>query len=286
MKCSVEGCERNFSYKALQLCQKHYFRIRRNGHLDLLDKNPKNRYVTPNGYISLRIPDHPLANRAGLVFEHRYVIYPSIGPDCRPCELCGKPQTWKVCHVDHKDDDRKNNEIGNLRILCRGCNVKRGFTPDSYANRGQIGLIEFDGRRDTPAEWARDPRVKVSGNTIILRKKQGMSDYDALFSPKVTHNGNPKIDRRPKKTQYKHERSNAVSLTVEGVTLSAAEWSRESGVTVTEASIINRVRAGWGEIESIFTAPRGNKPSIDDLKAIKAEYRAKVRELKKVEYEN
>ena len=48
-------------------------------------------------------------------------------------------------------------------------------------------VVEFNGLKMTPAEWARDPRVKLSGRQIILRKNSGMTDEQALFSPKKTH---------------------------------------------------------------------------------------------------
>ncbi|WP_376746162.1 HNH endonuclease signature motif containing protein [Stutzerimonas nitrititolerans] len=113
-----------------------------------------------------------------------------VGAACWNCELCGRLEQWATCHVDHIDEDRQNNDRANLRILCRGCNVKRGFTVESHAGKGQAGLIEFEGKRDTATGWARDPRVKVSGGAIRRRKAAGMSDFDALFAPKVTHNGN------------------------------------------------------------------------------------------------
>ena len=283
MQCSVDGCERESSYKAANLCQKHYFRIRRSGSTELQEKNRKLRYVTTGGYISLYMPDHPLANKGNVVFEHRVVMWPIVGEGCRPCEICGKPQTWKTCHVDHIDENRQNNDPSNLRILCRGCNVKRGFSVQSYANSGEMGLVEFDGKIDTPTGWSRDPRVSVAGNTIVLRLKAGMTAEQALFGPKKTHNGNPKIDRRPKKTQYKHERKNSIPVTIGGVTLTAAEWAREPGVTVTEASVINRTRSGWGAVDAVFTPPRGCKPSAEQSEAITKEYRAKVKELKKAQ---
>ncbi|WP_422422084.1 hypothetical protein [Pseudomonas sp. GZD-222] len=75
--------------------------------------------------------------------------------------------------------------------------MKRGLKPESYEGRGRAGLIEFEGKRLAPEQWARDPRVKVSGATIIRRKLAGMSDHDALFAEKRTHNGN----RRPIKAE-------------------------------------------------------------------------------------
>lgn len=193
MQCRVDGCGRDAQYKTAQLCQMHYFRMRRNGSVAKKLSSRQQRIITPNGYVRIFEPGHALADKGGYVFEHRQVMWAIAGSDCRPCELCGKAETWATCHVDHKDDDRQNNAEGNLRILCRGCNVKRGFRPESYESRSQVGLIEFEGRRDTATNWARDPRVKVSGHTILRRKAAGMSDFDALFAPKLTHNGKAKF---------------------------------------------------------------------------------------------
>lgn len=277
MQCRVDGCERDAQYKTAQLCQMHYFRIWRNGSLEKKEISRALRYITPNGYVNLYMPDHPLANRGGCVFEHRFVMWPIVGPDCRPCELCGKPQTWATCHVDHKDEDRMNNSPDNLRILCRGCNVKRGFRPQSHANRSRVGLIEFEGRIDTATNWARDPRVKVCGATIRKRKAMGMTDAEALFSDKVTHNGRKRIPPA-RKTNHKHERSNSVAITIEGVTMTAAEWSRFEGAAVTENSIISRFRSGWDPAEAIVT-PAFRRPS--SYQEITAKFRAWVRELKR-----
>lgn len=276
MQCSVDNCEREAAYKAAQLCQMHYFRFRRNGTAVKTPIGRALRYVTPNGYITLYKPDHPLSNKTKCVFEHRFVMWPIVGPDCRPCELCGKPQTWATCHVDHIDDNRQNNSPTNLRILCRGCNVKRGFRPESHEFRSKVGLIEFEGRRDTATAWARDSRVSVSGKTILLRKAAGMTDSEALFSDKVTHNGRRKAPAQ-RKTNHKHERSNAIAITIEGVTDTLAAWSRIPGVAVTERAIANRINSGWSPIEALFTPARTRDRLTESEKA---HYRALIRELK------
>ncbi len=188
MKCSAEGCERDAMYKAAALCQMHYFRVRRAGPTTKKVVVRTGRFITPNGYIRICLPSCPLACKRGYVFEHRAVMLEKVRGECRACELCGKEETWETCHVDHIDDNRQNNSPDNLRILCRGCNVKRGFKPESYATLG-AGLLTFDGKTDTATGWARDPRVSLCGASIARRKRAGMSDFDCLFAEKKTHNG-------------------------------------------------------------------------------------------------
>lgn len=253
MKCKVEGCDRGARYKAACLCQKHYFRIRRNGHIDI--RKAKSRIEDDRGYQYLRAPGHPLLTKGQVyVSEQRIVLYAAIGPGPMVCELCGCGMTWKTCQVDHIDENPRNNERSNLRPLCRRCNTRRGIS--APVEWSWTSSIEFDGRRMTAAEWARDPRVNVSGTTILRRKRDGQSDEQALFGRKVTHNGSPPTDNRPRKTRHKHERANAVAITVNGITMTAAEWSRAPGVTVTEGGIIWRVRNGWSPMDAVFMPPR------------------------------
>ncbi|MEG5263252.1 hypothetical protein TRP66_02985 [Pseudomonas sp. JDS28PS106] len=140
-------------------------------------------------------------------------------------------------------------------------------------------MIEFEGRRDTAAAWARDPRVKVSGKTILLRKEAGMTDAEALFADKVTHNGRKPIPPA-RKTSTKLERSNAVAITVEGWTMTLADWAREPGVSVSVRSIANRIREGVEPIQAVFARAGKKLLAVEELKAITAHYRAKTRELK------
>ena len=98
------------------------------------------------------------------------------------------PWLWRTYkdHIDHIDEDKSNNHIGNLRPLCNACNVSR--TKKIYHEFKKCLAITYDGLTDTPEAWSRDSRVKVSGACIRHRKSKGMSDYDALFLPKKTHN--------------------------------------------------------------------------------------------------
>ena len=186
MKCKVDGCDRDASYQAAQVCQKHYFRFMRNGTYDL-KKQRKYRTQNPAGYQKLYEPDHPLAEKGGDVYEHRFIVYNHYGETLPDCEICGKPTNWETCHIDHIDCDVTNNNISNLRPLCNACNTRRDY-PDFHSIKGRLA-VTFDGITQTPTEWARDSRINVCGGQIKRRIDAGMSVEDALFSAKKTHNG-------------------------------------------------------------------------------------------------
>jgi hypothetical protein len=64
------------------------------------------RICRARGYISVLRPDHPNANAAGYVYEHRLVMEAQIGRLLLPNE--------QVHHIDH---DKSNNEPSNLKIV-------------------------------------------------------------------------------------------------------------------------------------------------------------------------
>lgn len=196
MKCHVENCGRDADYKAAQLCQMHYFRVRRNGTVESVGERKsretgasrQQRVTMPGkGYQRLYEPGHPLADSQGYVGEHRKVLYAKHGDTLPACEICGDAITWATVHPDHIDRDVKNNASDNIRALCRGCNTHRDMPAQHLFDHTHS--ITAEGKTDTAAGWARDPRVKVARTTIIRRKQAGMSDFDALFAPKITHNG-------------------------------------------------------------------------------------------------
>ena len=196
MTCKIDGCSRDAKYKEKKVCQMHYFRFMRNGSYDLR-KTRKHRISNPAGYQKLYEPKHPLVNSDGYVYEHRFVYFNEV--DCAPdsCKICGTNISWSDCHIDHIDEDVANNDKGNLRALCRSCNVFRGHTEKSM---GKV-FLTIGGKTMTPSSWARMPGVKVACNTIMRRKKHGMSDYDAVFSRKITH-----INTLPIVKRCKHDK--------------------------------------------------------------------------------
>lgn len=76
MKCKIDGCENNATYKSQGVCQKHYFRMMRYGTYETIRVgNAKKRIVTPNGYVKIYVPNHELADNRGYAFEHRYKLF-------------------------------------------------------------------------------------------------------------------------------------------------------------------------------------------------------------------
>lgn len=253
--CRVDGCAKTAMYKSDRLCQMHYHRIRKHGDTELHRKQARSRYECDRGYQYIYAPNHPLTPEGQFYLaEHRKVLYEAIGPGTMSCEICGASLTWRTCQADHIDENPRNNKRENLRPLCRRCNVWRSMPPAAQRIKGALALT-FQGETKTANEWARDPRVCVSRGTIKRRKQAGMTDEAALFGEKVTHNGRaPKPPKR--KTQFKHERKNSIAITVGERTMTAAEWAKEPGVTVSGAGIIYRVRSGWSHEKAVFQKGR------------------------------
>lgn len=202
MTCKIEGCDKAVRYSGQGVCQMHYFRHMRNGHygLTLNRKRGPSRprmeggYSDNRGYVTVHADGHALADRRGIVREHRLVYFNQINSNPCECELCGKPITWKTLHIDHIDNSTNNNHASNLRALCRPCNVFRGHNKETMSKY----FLEVNGVKMDAMAWARMPGVLVAGQTISRRKKNGASDYDAIYGPRRTHHGT--TTKHPKTT--------------------------------------------------------------------------------------
>lgn len=181
MNCKIDGCENKIMYKKDMVCQKHYFRFMRYKTYDLTSVR-KYRSQNSAGYQKLYEPNHPLSNSDGYVYEHRKVYYDSK-KNISNCKLCGKEINWKNLHIDHIDKDVTNNNIENLRPLCRPCNTFRDADLNNYGKT----ILTCDGKSMTPTAWAREDNVLVSANTIRLRYLKGWSDCDCIFKKRTTH---------------------------------------------------------------------------------------------------
>lgn len=124
----------------------HYYRNRRHG-CPLKVRAKVESSVRADGYVLL-YRSHPLASRAGVVYEHRAVLFDRIGSAPQKCHWCPKIVRWDRTHpvhddaliVDHLDDDKANNSPANLVPSCHVCNVRRGNSKECYDE--QYGPIE------------------------------------------------------------------------------------------------------------------------------------------------
>ncbi len=67
----------------------------------------------------VRGPEHPsYVNGIGRYREQAFAIYG------RACTVCGKTGEGRQIDVHHRDEDRSNNSIDNLAVLCRGCHIR------------------------------------------------------------------------------------------------------------------------------------------------------------------
>jgi hypothetical protein len=111
-------------------CPMHKSRLQRHGRLG---PNARDRHSHRDGYIKIKRAEHPLADANGWAYEHRVILFEKIGPGEHPCHWCGKALSWERSYprdlealiVDHLDDQKDNNDPGNLVPACSVCNFRR-----------------------------------------------------------------------------------------------------------------------------------------------------------------
>lgn len=182
-KCSIDGCEKTVRGGNIPVCNMHYTRHYRTGSYDLKPSKRAQRIENAAGYESIYKPGHMLSDGRGYVYEHRYIYFEKVDRSPSSCGICGERISWDNCHIDHIDNDIKNNNKKNLRALCRPCNVYR----DRPINSQNKHLFTVDGVTMGAHMWSRRDDVMVSGNTILRRRRMGMSDYDCIYAPRLTH---------------------------------------------------------------------------------------------------
>jgi hypothetical protein len=188
--CSAGGCERETRSRTAALCETHYYRVRRGGSL-ALRRVRKERLNHSGGYVYLYAPDHPLAKRttSRYVGEHRVVFYDVNGEGPFRCHWCSIPVTWSDMHVDHLNDDPKDNEIGNLVASCPRCNQRRGLSKSiATVSERQGRWIEHDGLRLTMGGWSRKlgiSRASLSHRLSRWPLQRALSEGRGVFGPKA-----------------------------------------------------------------------------------------------------
>lgn len=189
--CSVPECGKRSRTPRSAYCEMHYCRLYNYGSLHGGQINAaRGVYEKSNGYLEEMNVTHPMARR-GKIYIHRRVFYDHNGPGPYRCHWCSRWVTWKTLKVDHKDDDRKNNDPENLLASCNSCNTHRGDA-GKVEKRQRSPTITFNGKTRTVAQWARHVGIKVChlNRRIILWPLER-----ALTEPGRKH-----ALRRPKQT--------------------------------------------------------------------------------------
>lgn len=157
--CTASGCGKPHHCRGY--CKMHYTRLSRTGQLEL--RKPDSFKEHSGGYLLRYDPDHPLANAGGgRVYEHRRVYYNANGEGPFKCHWCGIVVTWSDMHVDHLNDDPKDNLLENLVASCPICNQKRGHHKVAKTMRQRGVKITFDGRTMCLSEWAVEVGISVA----------------------------------------------------------------------------------------------------------------------------
>lgn len=69
--------------------------------------------ITTKGYILVKCPDHPRADKKGYVMEHIIVFERETGVSVPP-----------NCDIHHLDGNKQNNDISNLCLMSHGGHTK------------------------------------------------------------------------------------------------------------------------------------------------------------------
>lgn len=181
LPCSIEGCETRRRSAAAPYCEKHYYRLRRRGTMELIGASPVLEHS--HGYLLVHAPDHPLCTPGQQhVYEHRKVFFDAHGEGPFQCHVCGAPQGWATMHVDHLNDVRDDNRLNNLAPACPTCNTWRGRHKVDAIIRDRAAKLELNGERLTVAEWA--TKLGISQVSLRWRLSSGWSLERALTEPR------------------------------------------------------------------------------------------------------
>ena len=99
--CTIDNCKKKHVAKGM--CQMHYRRVALYDHPEIVMSI--GYMVDQTGYITLHLPNHPIANKSGTVYEHRLAMSEHIGRYLASHES-----------VHHKNGNRSDNRIENLEL--------------------------------------------------------------------------------------------------------------------------------------------------------------------------
>lgn len=165
--CTVADCNKPRRSPTADYCPMHYHRWYRHGSVDKVATRAGITASLGRRYRTIYKPTHPLASKHGKVYEHRAVLYDTIGEGPHPCHWCQTPVAWLpkgtpgALQVDHLDNDGGNNTPDNLAPTCSRCNTTRGqqlraaalASEGWWSNNDTIARLKNGGRR-APIERA------------------------------------------------------------------------------------------------------------------------------------
>lgn len=139
--CAIPGCPKPPRSGKAEWCKMHYHRWYRHGSTDRVATTAGITASLGRRYKSVYLPDHPLANKYGQVYEHRVVLHAVIGVGPHSCHWCNRQIDWlPKSDPDHIQPDHLNglgddNRPENLVPSCHGCNTTRGLQARADALR-------------------------------------------------------------------------------------------------------------------------------------------------------
>lgn len=95
---------------------------------------------------------HPMANKNGVILEHRLVMSKAVGRNLKSSEL-----------VHHKNEKQNDNELTNLELTTKDIHIKKHFT-----KKPKMVLLKCSFCKSI---------FKRRWNQIITKKKKGQKDF-------------------------------------------------------------------------------------------------------------
>lgn len=185
--CKVDGCTKHARSAISELCEAHYYRMRRNGILMLMAETspPPKEKAHIGGYVLEFAPNHYEAMRTGnnRVYQHRRVFYDHNGSGPFRCHWCQKDVMWDTMHVDHVNAIRNDNSPGNLVASCPSCNQSRGHSKGKATSRARSPLqLTWRGETKCIADWA--DAIGIHRASLQWRIKAGWTVDKAMAEPR------------------------------------------------------------------------------------------------------
>lgn len=141
--CISPDCASKSRTPQSELCPKHYHRRYRHGSAEMTSRSVS-IHEAQGKYRIVEMPSHAVASPCGKAYEHRVVLYDSIGDGDHACHWCSSIVSWRLpstdpngLQVDHLNRVRDDNRLENLVPSCGKCNTGRASQERSDILRQQ-----------------------------------------------------------------------------------------------------------------------------------------------------